>query len=71
MRLLDKYPVREEYRGKEGTVVGDWPDVGRFTNIRVVYDFRPDCETLSPADTLIPICDDLDADKISAFIDDM
>lgn len=71
VRLIDKYPVRGEYRGRVGTVVGDWSDLEEDSNIKVVYDFRPDIETWSEVRTLIPICDDLDTDKISAFIEDM
>lgn len=71
VRLIDGDPVREEYRGQEGTVVGDWPDVEVHEQILVVFDFRQDYETWSRADTLIPICDELDTDKISAFIEDM
>lgn len=71
VRLISGYPVREEYRGREGTVVGDWSDLKRHSSVKVVYDFRPDKEVWSTADTLIPICDELDTDKISAFIEDM
>lgn len=71
VRLIDGYPVREEYWGQAGTVVEDWRDVEGHNQILVVYDFRSDRETWSRADTLIPICDDLDTDKISAFIEDM
>lgn len=71
VRLLDRRPVREEYRGREGTVVGDWSDLQRYSSVKVVYDFSPDEEVWSTVDTLIPICDDLDTDKIDAFIEDM
>lgn len=71
VRLIDGSPVREEYQGREGTVVGDWLDVDGDVEVTVIYDFRSGHETWSRADTLIPICDDLYTDKISAFIDDM
>lgn len=71
VRLLDRYPVRKEYQGQEGTVVKDWLDVEGHDDITVVYDFRPDRETWSEVDMLIPISDDLDTDKIDAFIEDM
>lgn len=71
VRLIAGYPVREDYWGREGTVIQDWPDVNGHDQITVVYDFRQDYETWSRADTLIPICDDLDTDKISAFIEEM
>ena len=71
VRLLDRYPVRKEYQGQEGTVVHDWLNVEGRDDITVVYDFRPDRETWSTVDTLIPISDDLDTDKIDAFIEDM
>lgn len=61
VRLIAGYPVREDY----------WDEMGRS----FVYVFRRDYETWSRADTLIPICDelddDLDTDKISAFIEEM
>lgn len=71
VRLIDEYPVRAEYRGRVGTVVGDWSDLEMHSNIKVVYDFRPEAETWSEACTLIPIYDDLNTDKIDAFIEDM
>lgn len=71
VRLIDGYPVREEYQGREGTVVGDWLNVEGCDEITVVYDFKSHRKTFSRADTLIPICVDLDTDKISAFIEDM
>lgn len=72
VRLIDRYPVRDEYRGREGTVVGDWLNVEENDNIQVHYDFQPEVEKVwSKVSTLIPICDDLDTDKISAFIEDM
>lgn len=71
VRLIEGDPVREEYQGQEGTVVNDWIDVEEHDDITVVYDFRPDRETWSTVNTLIPISDDLDTDEIDAFIEDM
>lgn len=50
---------------------GDVLERYRGLTCRVVYDFSPDEEVWSTVDTLIPICDDLDTDKIDAFIDNM
>jgi hypothetical protein len=71
VRLIDRYPVRKEFQGQEGTVVGDWLDVEESGEITVLYDFRPECEVWSDVSTLIQICDVLDTDKIDAFIEDM